>query len=318
METSFDAAKFVTNIGERLVRDFHEAREATSPTTVADAMETPVRFQLENILPRGVAVGSGFVIDSTGGTSRQCDVILYERDICPVFSVNDTPGTAYYPCEGVIAVGEVKSTLAKKELEDAFKKIASVKQLQRYERHLPAPHPVTGEPVLSERPYGSMHGGQIVDITKKLGPDEHAQIFGFVIAGDLKSKSETFLNAFADLVQVTGDKLSPNMVAILSGGILYCGTSMKGKLQPKQSAQTADLFMYAHATDAFRILISWIYATYRNGKTSDSSAFDRYFANSDSSGTAKTILELKRDIPIERILKSLLPRARYTTRKSVK
>ena len=58
-------------------------------------MESPVRKQLEHHLPTGIAVGSGFVIDSYGATSSQTDLILYERDICPVFSKNDTPGTTY-------------------------------------------------------------------------------------------------------------------------------------------------------------------------------------------------------------------------------
>ena len=67
----------------------------------------PVRHRLEQILSRGIAVGSGCVIDSYGNVSRQQDVVLYEREICPVFSINDTPEARYCPCEGVIAVGEV-------------------------------------------------------------------------------------------------------------------------------------------------------------------------------------------------------------------
>ena len=108
MKQGFDSGDYVKRVGERLVQQFAEARHATSPSTVGAAMEVPVRDQLGQILPQGIAVGSGFVIDSYGGTSRQCDVVLYERDICPVFSVNNTPETTYYPCEGVIAVGEVK------------------------------------------------------------------------------------------------------------------------------------------------------------------------------------------------------------------
>ena len=42
------------------------------------AAEQPVRDQLEQVLPRGIAVGEGFVIDSYGGTSRQQDVVLYD------------------------------------------------------------------------------------------------------------------------------------------------------------------------------------------------------------------------------------------------
>ena len=126
MYPTFDPDKFIARIGQRLVEQFDDARAATSPGTVGDAMEQPVRDQLEQILPRGIGVGESFVIDSAGGTSRQTDVILYEKEICPIFSVNNTPGTTYYPCESVIAIGEVKSTLDRGSLEDAFKKISSV------------------------------------------------------------------------------------------------------------------------------------------------------------------------------------------------
>ena len=70
-----------------------------------------MRDQLEQVLPRVIAVGESFVIDNCGGTSRQQDVILYEQDICPEFSINRTPQTTFYTCEGVIATGEIKSSL---------------------------------------------------------------------------------------------------------------------------------------------------------------------------------------------------------------
>ena len=40
-----------------------------------------MRDQLEQVLPKRVGVGESFVIDSYDRTSRQQDVILYERDI---------------------------------------------------------------------------------------------------------------------------------------------------------------------------------------------------------------------------------------------
>ena len=156
MDNAFDVDKHIARIGARLVQEFDEAKAATSPTAVGDAMESPVRKQLEHLLPRGIAVGSGFVIDSYGATSSQTDLVLFERDVCPVFSINDTPGTTYYPCEGVIAVGQVKSTLTKKLVEDEFKKIASVKRLQRYPVHDLRPHPTTGGPIVLERSYGNI------------------------------------------------------------------------------------------------------------------------------------------------------------------
>ena len=70
MEKNFDASAYITHIGEQLVTDFERARQATTPGLVGGAMEVPVREQLEQILPRGIAVGSGCVIDSDGNTSR--------------------------------------------------------------------------------------------------------------------------------------------------------------------------------------------------------------------------------------------------------
>ena len=75
MDNAFDVDKHIARIGARLVQEFDEARAATSPTAVGDAMESPVRKQLEHLLPRGIAVGSGFVIDSYGATSSQTDLV---------------------------------------------------------------------------------------------------------------------------------------------------------------------------------------------------------------------------------------------------
>ena len=93
MDTTFNPDAFIRRIGQRLVSELDDTRAATTPGTVGSAMEEPVRRQLQQILPRGIAVGSGFVIDSYGGTSRQGDIVLYEQDICPVFSINGTPET---------------------------------------------------------------------------------------------------------------------------------------------------------------------------------------------------------------------------------
>ena len=180
MERNFDPDAFIRRIGRRLVEQFDAARMATSPSTMGAAMEQPVRDQLEQILPRGLAVGSGFVIDSHGGTSRQADIVLYGRDICPVFSINNTPETTYYPCECVVAVGEVKSELDGKSLQDAFSKIASAKRLRRHmTRHfMPDERPGIQPPMY--RSYGSLHTGDIVNVSED--PGACGQIYGFVLA----------------------------------------------------------------------------------------------------------------------------------------
>ena len=112
------------------------------------------------LLPRGVGVGSGCVIDSFGNANRQMDVILYERDICPVFSINEDPDSTYYPCEGVIAVGEVKSALDSRKLKDTFLKIESVKRLRRFARLSPSGVPGMADYV-AFRKYGSLNSAAI-------------------------------------------------------------------------------------------------------------------------------------------------------------
>jgi hypothetical protein len=134
VQQSFDAVSYSRDVGQELIAAYETAARATTPGLIGSARELPVRRKLEHLLPVGIGVGSGCVIDSFGGTSKQQDVVLYEKAFCPIFSVNETPETTYYPCEGVIAVGEVKSTVASKELTDIFGKIHSVKMLKRFTR----------------------------------------------------------------------------------------------------------------------------------------------------------------------------------------
>ena len=327
MNRKFNPDQFITRIGQRLIEQFDDARAATSPGTVGDAMEQPVRDQMEQILPRGIAVGQGFVIDSEGGTSQQTDVILYERDICPRFSVNNTPETTYYPCEGVIAVGEVKSTLDRRTLRDSFEKIASVKKLQRRAVHEFMPRPTSGKPMVQQRSYGSLQTPSIIDITEKKESDTTDQIFGFVLGGELRVSQETFVNAFSELAQETGDQLSPNMVVILNGGLLTWGSFTRVKLretkwfdhsksygvtettgndlgwEPNWSARGSSLFRYSPESDAFRTLILWIRGLYENGKTSGVSAFDHYFQH--KSGPIPTNVRYipKQDTTVEELIR---------------
>ena len=326
MDQGFDPDKFIARIGQRLVENFDDARAGTTPVTVGDAMEQPVRDQLEQILPRGIAVGEGFIIDSEGGTSKQTDVILYERDICPKFSINDTPGTTFYPCEGVIAVGEVKSTLDRRTLRDAFEKIASVKKLQRRAIHDFMPHPTSGKPIVQRRNYGSLQTSPIVDITERPDLDGTSQIFGFVVAGELEVKAETFCDAFKHFSRETGDQFSPNMITILGGGLLTWGNLAKVKQQETRwsdqhksygvsettgnevgweiswSAQGSALFRYSAEREAFRALVRWIRELYRSGKTSDARAFDHYFQHKDNLIATDHMYVPKYDITLEDLL----------------
>ena len=303
MEPTFNLDAFIQRIGHRLVEKFDDARTATSPSTVGAAMEQPVRDQLEQILPRGIGVGSGFVIDDYGKTSRQIDIVLYEKDICPVFTINNTPETTYYPCECVLAAGEVKSALDGNSLKDAFFKISSVKELKRQEIYHVLVDPETGSRYPSYRDYGSMRDDSLRDISKC--PGDLAQIYGFVLAGSTRFAEETLASRFLELSREFGDIASPNLLVVLSGTLLSWGkvtteqdpevrkhsdgkyvlTVPHGgpRLYDQQwSAQSADVLGLHRGADTFRELVRCIRKVYRRGRTSDILSLDNYFNVRDS------------------------------------
>ena len=304
MEPTFNLDAFIQRIGRRLVEQFDDARTATSPSTVGAAMEQPVREQLEQILPRGIGVGSGFVIDNYGKTSRQIDIVLYEKDICPVFTINNTPETTYYPCECVLAAGEVKSALDGNSLKDAFSKISSVKELTRQEIYHVLVDPETGSRYPSYRDYGSMRDDGLRDISKI--PGDLAQIYGFVLAGSTRIAEETLASRFLEFSREFGEIASPNLLVVLSGTLLswgkvtteqapevrkhsdgkYALTVPHGgpQLYDQQwSAQSADVLGLHRGADTFRELVRCIRKVYRRGRTSDILSLDSYFQVRDSS-----------------------------------
>ena len=301
MENSFDPNAFIQRMGERLVEQFDDARTATSPSTVGAAMEQPVRAQLEQILPRGLAVGSGFVFDSYGSTSRQTDIVLYEKDICPVFSINNTPETTYYPCECVVAVGEVKSILNKASLRDAFWKIRSVKRLERYPTRHFVPNATTGSTPPLYRSYGALHTGDIVNVNENPGP--LGSIYGFILAGKTRLSDDTLATSILTLSHEVGDVLSPNLALVLGGPLLSWGRmtmEQPGEVRkrdgkyvftvprggPKRyvrewAAESAELLDVDNEAQPFRELVNNIREIYHSGRTSDIGSLDRYFVSQE-------------------------------------
>lgn len=312
MDISFDPDKFIRRIGERLVEEFKDSKSGTTPSTVGIAAEQPVRDQLVQILPRGIGVGEGFVIDSYGGTSRQQDVILFERDICPVFSINNTPQTTYYPCEGVIAVGEIKSLLDRSSLKDAFEKIASVKQLRRHVVHEFMPHPTTGMPIPMSRNYLTLGQKSIVDVNEGKDNKDRQEIFGFVLAGESRLGKETLVNAFLECAANIGECVSVNLAVTLDGHAVNWGayTNQERKQIYKSNHETYGLRVYkdgpmtwqaswsvetathvggVESADPFRLLVRWIRQGVELGKTSGVRAFDRYFETKGAGVSSVTL-----------------------------
>ena len=282
MEDTFDPVSYANSVGEDLVTAFDRAGKATTPGLVGGARENAARNKLEQLLPPGIGVGSGCVIDSNGGTSQQIDVVIYEKQICPVYCINDTLETIYYPCEGVIAVGEIKSSLNSKELKDVFKKIASVKVLKRFS----IPNVVTGRMYELDVPYRKY--GTTTPVTQRqLGVPDFSQkhisfdqIYGFALAGKLKLKPETLCKKFIEHATEVGVFSSPNLIVSLDKGVLCPNTPSEKtggeSLLHVSLEEASGICLVDRQHENFRHLISMIYRIYHEGRTVPISAFERY------------------------------------------
>ena len=281
MDKTFDSAKFVRSVGVSLVAEFEQARSATTPELVASAMETAARQRLAQILPSGVGVGTGCVIDTYGNTSRQTDVILYERDVCPAFRLNDNdPKATYYPCEGVIAVGEIKSVIGKKELEDSFAKIASVKSLRRnfevpkYPNH-------NGRRLFGYRKYGERVGAIRNDIISAVnyGPDnwDGSKIYGFILADKMAVSIDTMKEHYSRLINDSDDTVCPNITVFLEGPFFEPFDTKDGNYVASLSVAGAHCIRVMKISSPFSLLISRLHSTYDLGGTAETEVFGKYY-----------------------------------------
>lgn len=107
-----DAAKTVTHDGKR------------GEVTESDWLRV-----IRSYLPNRYAADSGIVIDSTGKTSDQIDIVIYDLHYTPVLLTRES--NRYIPAEAVYAVLEAKPTINKGLLEYAGGKAQSVRRLKR-------------------------------------------------------------------------------------------------------------------------------------------------------------------------------------------
>jgi len=117
-------------ISQKFNIDFDDmASEHLHRQTAGEAREFALIKLLKQYLPKRVGVDRGFIIDANGHESLQMDVVIYDNTVGTVFQANNVN---YFPCEMVIAVGEVKSDInSDAKLQDALNKIASAKALDR-------------------------------------------------------------------------------------------------------------------------------------------------------------------------------------------
>lgn len=278
MDKNFNPSEYVSSLAKELVENFSRANRGTTPYLVGSAKEKAIRDKLALLLPNFVGVGTGCIIDTFGSTSKQCDIVIYEKDFCPIFSINDNPESTYFPCEAVIAVGEIKSSLNSKELDDSFTKIRSVKSLKRFS----APFSKDGIGGFEYRTYGSKIIFSGIESEKYEQTEKYFdQIYGFILSEDITLKMETFLKKYIELIKQSESYLLPNMTLSLSNGLfLYLNKNTNKILNDRNGATTVYNFQ-KESTD-FHYLLNRLSDIIYKGRTTNILPFKQYINSNDS------------------------------------
>ncbi|MEE1260019.1 MAG: DUF6602 domain-containing protein [Paludibacteraceae bacterium] len=269
MEKTFDPSEYVRDLANELVYAFSKANKSTHPYHVGVAKESAVREKLKCIFPESIGIGTGCVIDSFGYTSKQTDIVIYESDICPKFCVNNSEDVKFYPCESVIAVGEIKSNLTLEQLKDSFEHIVSVKKSIRCTKNS-----------MSWRKYCSslcIEGAleqKYLQIEKTLD-----QIMGFILCEKIDSKIDTFVKNYIELLELTPNYEVPNIVVSLQDGIIIYLDENNNIVY---DTKLANRIFVSKNPDNFTFLLRLINLFIHKGRTSDVFPFDCYFSKEGS------------------------------------
>jgi hypothetical protein len=215
-------------------------------------------------------------MDSFGQRSTQQDIVFFERDFCPVYSINDTPEATYFPVEGVIAVGEVKNVVDKATLFDALHKIRSAKVLRRFsERTKEGVTPAAA----SFRPYGASTRFAAVPA------DEYDQerkfldqVFGFVICKSFRNSGDAILDNLVEFSAKHGVVHMPNIIVSLDDGFVQHASLPSMSLQHSPMSANAFAFVPDQAK-AFAVLVDALRQYAREGRTVPLYGLDRYMTS---------------------------------------
>lgn len=273
---SFDSKLYIDHLAEELIKNFNYASNATTPVLIGSAREKEVIRKLELLLPNSVGIGSGCVIDSFGEVSKQMDIIIYEKEFCPVFCINDSPETTYYPCEGVIAAGEVKSTLTSKELENIFEKSKSVKKLIRHSELKKSGFPGFDKMHYPFRKYNSktsFEGAQEENYDQKNKFLD--QIFFFALCGSLELNPETLVERFDENLKLCNDNEEVNLVSILNNGLIFYRNKEQNSIVYLKKDASSFYFL-KQEKENFQFLLHTIINYISSGRTVPVHSFNRY------------------------------------------
>ena len=186
----------------------------------------------------------------------------------PVFSINESPESTYYPCEGVLAAIEIKSAMSRKEFEDSCEKASSVRKLQRrWEVAGGVVMMSSGDNDVKNRRYGQV-GQQGVNEGFDPNISFLGDILAGVITGRMEVKKETLESYYC-----RAQRNAPDILISLDG---ICG-NFATESNPIANARLGRSFRIDKKKHPFSHLVALLYFVFCNGRTTPFESFLSYF-----------------------------------------
>jgi len=210
-------------IANQLKTDFDSLSSQIKHSGTKGSIREDVLIEfLRKHIPNRYAVNKGEIISSKDETSKQIDVIIYDREYHPVFY--SVGGNVLVPSESVMTIIEVKSNLTKKTFKDAVENIKSVKNMDKTAFHKNPNYGAT-----------STEDGQTYQVIPTRG---------YLFAYNTNMKLETLGNELIKL----NNKEKINFVCILNKGVILYHNKDNNKIDQVPCKSSRIAFSYTEYT----------------------------------------------------------------------
>lgn len=227
-EFSYDSKDFFNNNESQLIH----------PGEFGIYREKIVKDLLKCILPQRLEIGTGFLINKEGKISTQCDIIIYDKNICPNI---ENHGQTFFPIECVVAIGEIKSDLTTTKFKESLKKLQKNKKIREA---------ISSNPKVSYRKaYNS-----IIDV-KKCNEDS---IVTFLICNkidEINNPIKTIKNAYN-----INDYSKHNLIlSIEDGTFMYIYNNNPISYPLFDNNKSTDIFIPANPSLSYDHIVKFLY-----------------------------------------------------------
>ncbi|SFI42672.1 hypothetical protein SAMN05192551_1216 [Tindallia magadiensis] len=185
---------------KKLLSDFDISAQINHSGLTGTYREDAIKnFLKEGRLPSKFGIGSGEIVGPTSNISRQSDLVIYDRQNCPVLIFSDS--IQIFPSEAVYGIIEVKSQLSKQKLIEGLENIASFKM-------------IVPKGVVTQR------NGIMTMSYEKSRP------FGIIVAYSLSNNSlDSLVKNLTEYESTVDSDLWPNMIVVINEGIIWHSNS---------------------------------------------------------------------------------------------